>query len=91
MPVVKRIYIYNDSHLPEEGWIQACFKCKELTSKTILFKTFHKDEILYEFYVYICGKCKRKNSKLSYEWLDFNDLCNNYIKLNFEYLFTSGT
>ena len=91
MPVVKRIYIYNDSHLPEEGWIQACHNCKELTSKTILFKTFHKNEILYEFYVYICGRCKRKNSKLSGNWLNFNDSCNSYITSNFEYLFTGGT
>ena len=54
MPTIKRIYIYNDSHLPEEGWIQACFTCNELTSKTILFKTFNKDNTLYEFIVYTC-------------------------------------
>lgn len=91
MPTIKRIYIYNDSHLPEEGWIQACFICKELTSKTILFKTFHKDNTLYEFIVYTCCKCKKNINKLSYEWLELNDNCNDYINENFKHLFSSRT
>ena len=49
MPKIKRIYIYRESHLPEEGWLQACFRCKEITGKYFLFKTFHKDNDLYEF------------------------------------------
>jgi hypothetical protein len=89
MPIIKRIYIYNDSHLPEDGWIQACFNCNELTSKTILFKTFIKNETLYEFKISICGKCKRKLNNLSSDWLKFNDCCNDYINNNFENLLTS--
>ena len=89
MPTIKRIYIYNDSHLPEDGWIQSCFICNELTSKTVLFKTFNKNNTLYEFIVYTCKKCKKKHSKLSFEWLEFNDTCNSYINDNFKHLFTS--
>ena len=89
MPTIKRIYIYNDSHLPEDGWIQSCFNCNELTSKTILFKTFNKRETLYEFKVSVCSKCKRKFNNLSNDWLKFNDSCNDYINQHFEYLFTS--
>ena len=60
-------------------------------SKTILFKTFHKDNALYEFIVYTCGKCKKNINKLSYEWFELNDNCNDYINENFKYLFSSRT
>ena len=60
MPKIKRIYIYRESHLPEEGWLQACFRCKEITGKYFLFQTFHKDNDLYEFYIHACSKCKKK-------------------------------
>ena len=50
MPSVKRIYIYKDSHLPEIGWLQACFKCEAITGKYFLFQSFTKKETLYEFY-----------------------------------------
>ena len=59
MPKIKRIYIYRESHLPEEGWLQACFRCKEITGKYFLFQTFHKDDDLYEFYIHACSKCKK--------------------------------
>ena len=59
MPKIKRIYIYRDSHLPEEGWLQSCFKCKEITGKYFLFQTFHKDDDqkkpdFYKFADYMC-------------------------------------
>ena len=34
--IIKEIYIYRESHLPTDGWIQKCFHCDTLTSKNIL-------------------------------------------------------
>ena len=44
MPKVKRIYIYRDSHLPEIGWLQSCFKCETITGRYFLFHTFRYKE-----------------------------------------------
>jgi hypothetical protein len=91
MSKIKRIYIFNECHLPDNGWLQGCFKCDQITSKVTLFKTFHKDENLYEFYVYTCGKCKKNFKKLDNDWLCFNNSCNKYIKDYFGYLLTGRT
>ena len=73
MPKIKRIYLYRDSHLPEEGWLQSCFKCKEITGKYFLFQTFHKEDDLYEFYIHICSKCKKKfDLRISFDRKDLN-------------------
>ena len=88
MPIIKRIYLYNDSHLPEDGWIQACFNCSVLTSKTVLFKTIYKDKKLYEFYSHTCADCQKKFNYFTEDWLEFNDSCNSYIKSNFKELFS---
>ena len=62
--VIKQIYIYRDSHLPENGWIQACFNCYTKTSKTNLInicKTNDKHKItLWEIYIYVCPKCNKR-------------------------------
>mgnify|MGYP005735696383 FL=1 len=89
MPRIKRIYIYRDSHLPEEGWLQACFRCNEITGKYFLFQTFHKDGDLYEFYIHTCSKCKNRFNESPLLYMNFSDKCNEYIKDNFHYLFSS--
>ena len=35
---MKNIYIFRESKLPKEGWIQSCFHCYEFTSREILYK-----------------------------------------------------
>ena len=40
MPTLKRIYIYRESHLPENGWLQACFRCKAITGNIFYLKPF---------------------------------------------------
>ncbi len=89
MPKIKRIYIYRDSHLPERGWLQACFRCKEITGKYFLFQTFHKNNDLYEFYIHTCGKCKKKFNNSPLLYVHFSDECNEYIRRKFKYLFPS--
>jgi hypothetical protein len=86
MPKIKRIYLYRDSHLPEEGWLQSCFKCKEITGKYFLFQTFHKEDDLYEFYIHICSKCKKKFDNSALLYVNFSDKCNEYIRDNFNHL-----
>tara|TARA_Y100000816_G_C25721881_1_gene380599 strand:+ start:160 stop:432 length:273 start_codon:yes stop_codon:yes gene_type:complete len=85
---IKRIYIYRDSHLPEEGWLQSCFKCAEITGKYILFKTFYKNKELYEFYIHTCNKCKGIFERNPIEYIYYSDDCNYYIKVKFSELFT---
>ena len=34
----KVIYLYKETHLPAEGWLQGCFICDTITSKTEEFK-----------------------------------------------------
>ena len=34
----KVIYLYKETHLPAEGWLQGCFICDTITSKTEDFK-----------------------------------------------------
>ena len=87
MPRIKRIYIYRDSHLPEEGWLQACFRCKEITGKYFLFHTFYKKQDLYEFYIHTCSKCKKKFDNSPLLFVNFSDQCNDYIRDHFDDLF----
>lgn len=102
--IVKIIYLYRDSHLPCNGWLQSCFNCYTITSKTITFKTIHnkgyfKKRFVYEydyweFKVFLCGKCRRKledkkDCKNIKEYTKFNSTCNRYIKNHYNYLFTS--
>ena len=89
MPQIKRIYLYRDSHLPEEGWLQSCFKCKEITGKYFLFQTFHKEDDLYEFYIHICSKCKKKFDNSALLYVIFSDKCNEYIRDHFNHLMPS--
>ena len=83
------LYIHiKGENLPEEGWLQQCFKCDQITSRISLHHTFNKYNTTYEFYVYLCPKCikKLKNNLTLYE--KFNNYCNTYMKTKYNYLFT---
>lgn len=86
---LKQIYIYRDSHLPESGWLQSCFKCCSITSNVILFETVRTNSkyILWEFYIHTCPKCVKilkiddnENKQFKYE-------CNEYIWENYGELY----
>lgn len=49
----RRIYIYKESHLPSEGWLQGCFGCLCITGDCQVFT--HQDN--QEYVVYLCGRC----------------------------------
>jgi hypothetical protein len=87
MPTLKRIYIYRESHLPENGWLQACFRCKSITGKYILFETFYHNNYLYEFYIHICGHCNQHFERNKTSYLTFASDCSTYIRDNYPQLF----
>ena len=53
---MKEYYLYEDSDLPKEGWIQCCIMCTLPTHNTLLYRRFKKKCI----YSYICRKCSAK-------------------------------
>lgn len=81
MPAIKRVYLYEETHLPEKGWLQGCIICGTITSKLSLFDTKinKKKETLYEIYTYICPKCL-KNLSDSECLKNYNDISNKLLK-----------
>lgn len=92
--IIKEIYIYRESHLPENGWIQKCFNCESLTSKNILFKMLTEKKGCYikywEFNVHLCYVCKRNlysnKSENIKKFLKFSQKCNDYIVEEYPFL-----
>ena len=54
----KEISLYRKSHLPKEGWIQACFLCYTYTSDTLFVKEKEYPKYILEFTVYVCDSCQ---------------------------------
>ena len=52
------IYLYKETHLPAEGWLQGCFICDTITSKTEEFKPIIVNEKV-KYIVHICPTCLR--------------------------------
>jgi hypothetical protein len=61
MPTLRKVYLYEETHLPQKGWLQGCMICGVITSHLLLFKTKfdEKKEMKYEIYTYICPNCKK--------------------------------
>ena len=89
---IKQIYIYRDSHLPSQGWLQSCFHCYSITSHNKLFDIYNTNKnniVLWEIYIYLCPKCKRllNNDKLEYK--TFNKEYEKYLFKNYQNLYKS--
>tara|TARA_B110000967_G_C18777482_1_gene506364 strand:+ start:315 stop:557 length:243 start_codon:yes stop_codon:yes gene_type:complete len=54
----KIIEIYEETHLPENGWLQGCMTCSIITSNLIDLK---KETRKYIFKIYLCKTCVNKN------------------------------
>lgn len=79
LPKKPEFYIYYESKkMPENGWMQSCFKCDLFTAKTLIFR----EELDRTYKVYICNSCKKSlcnkkdNSK-------FREKCNKFIEKRF--------
>ena len=69
--VVKKLYIYRDSRLPEEGWMQSCFRCFSYTNGSVPYDVIDVNEHLrYEIYVYCCASCKNTVDSSEKEYLN---------------------
>ena len=82
MPHYKKIYIYRDSHLPEEGWIQSCFNCYTYTSSTIDYKVIKYKQVIYECNIYLCPACDKFLHSDDIARNKFRYKCDKYIKYN---------
>ena len=92
--ILKKIYIYRESHLPEKGWLQSCYHCCGITVHYKLIKIIKLKDHIYnhwEFNVFLCKKCQKflYEKKNILECIKFNKKCNDYIKYNYPFLFSS--
>jgi hypothetical protein len=53
---VSNIYIFQDTHLPKQGWLQGCFRCYNITAETMEYPQNYKT--YKRFLFYLCPKCK---------------------------------
>lgn len=83
MKKITTIDICRKSHLPEKGWLQACFNCYSITGKTLEYSTIRKFNNIFNVNVYLCPSCKRKFQNNIFEYHVFTIECNNYIKRNY--------
>lgn len=76
----KVIYLYKETHLPAEGWLQGCFICDTITSKTEEFKPAQVNNKM-KYVVHICPTCQRhknNNKELRDVYIEqLNDYINN--------------
>lgn len=49
----------KNDNLPPEGWFKICSKCKDITSKYIIYNYYSN-----KYKIYICNDCK-KNTNIS--------------------------
>ena len=56
----KKVYFHEETHLPEEGWLQGCFECNEITSSVMEYKIVTRGRMVYEFIFYLCRRCKKQ-------------------------------
>jgi uncharacterized CHY-type Zn-finger protein len=74
-----KFFIYNPSdNLPEEGWFQACFECRTITSDTIKIKENISCFEIIEYDTYLCGQCQKEMNNERYT--NFLKKCNERIK-----------
>ena len=38
----EKVYIYYDTDLPKNGWMQTCTVCDRVTSKTVFYKIVYR-------------------------------------------------
>ena len=78
MKIIKNVYLYRDSHLPEEGWLQSCFRCYTITSKLYSFKTIENKK-KYINSKFICVLLSKKIINDDNEFVKFSNRANKYI------------
>ena len=76
----KKFFIYYPSdNLPEEGWFQACFHCRTITSNTIRIKNKNTCFEIIEYDTYLCRPCQKEMND-DERYSKFFKKCNEHIK-----------
>ena len=52
-----RINIYENTNLPEKGWIQGCIWCCAPTSRTEFYKKCETIDVNYILHIHLCKDC----------------------------------
>lgn len=78
MKVIREVYLYSETHLPVNGWLQGCWECDIITSKTKKYKTINTVKRIYKFIIYLCPSCKKQTVKTD-KIDEFNTRCNEFI------------
>ena len=52
MKILRHVYLFYETHLPEKGWFQGCYQCKMITSKTICYKNIHANNKTTTAYIH---------------------------------------
>lgn len=61
--ILRRVYLYMDSNLPKEGWIQSCLMCG------LYISTYYHEETKmylgnsYKICSYLCDECQERTVK----------------------------
>ena len=84
MKMLKKIYLYRDSTLPIDGWLQACIICQTITSNLHHYKTIEIDKTIYEYQAHLCPPCCRRIQDPSKSDI-FDSICDSYIASNITY------
>jgi hypothetical protein len=71
---MKRIFLFQKNHLPEDGWLQSCIICSEITGNYKHVKKYKLPLNLLccrklrnqEIYGYICKNCVKFRKKKFY-------------------------
>jgi hypothetical protein len=85
---IQEHYIYNPSDLPKHGWIHSCIECREYTARTIFFKAINKKNVIHEFHIHCCPRCKKRHNDIS-NYIKFSKICDNAIMEKYRSLLTS--
>lgn len=80
MKIIKHIYIFKDTHLPERGWLQGCYVCSQITSRNITFKSIELEKKTNKFIVYLCPSCRCDLEKDDEQNLWFINKCNRFTR-----------
>ena len=83
------IYLYRESSLPDNGWVQGCDNCCTITTKILLIQQKKHRDRMYNFYVYRCQHCKNNinNVKNRSEYIKYLRECDSYSRKKFSRIF----
>ena len=80
-PMIKKdLYIYTETGLPKNGWLQGCYNCGDITSNFNHYKKIYKSCREYDINIYLCRRCNKYYINRYREFIDFMKYCNKKYK-----------